>query len=99
MGHGIADEAHAAQHQEHPDRARAERESERAGERPAHELEFRERRDQEIEHQAAGSTHSAARSSNASHIRRATKRFSGVRTTGVLPQATGSRASSKVSGK
>ena len=45
------------------------------------------------------STHSAACSSNASHMRRAASRFSAVSTVAVRPQATGSRASSSVSGK
>ena len=46
--HGVADQAHAPQHQEHADRAGAERERERAGERAAHELELGERRDERV---------------------------------------------------
>ncbi len=40
--HGVADERHAPQHQEHADRAGAERQRQRAGQRPAHELELGE---------------------------------------------------------
>ena len=42
MRHGVAYERHAAQHQEHADGTRAERQRQRAGERTAHELELAE---------------------------------------------------------
>ena len=47
----------------------------------------------------AATTQASACSSKASHIRRAFSMFSGVSTSAVAPQATGSRASSSVSGK
>ena len=42
MRHGVADQAHPPQHQEHADRPGAERQREHAGQRAAHELEFGE---------------------------------------------------------
>ena len=48
---------------------------------------------------ACSSGQSSACWSKASHMRRAASRFSGVSTFAVWPQATGSRASSSVSGK
>ena len=75
----------------------------------AHELELGERGDEEVVHgnhdatdlmpQSAAPRIRAACSSNASHMRRAVSRFSAVSTVAVRPQATGSRASSSVSGK
>ena len=48
--HGIAGQAHAPQHQEDADRARAGRKHQRPGERALHESEFDERRDEQIIH-------------------------------------------------
>ena len=48
MRHRVADEAHPPQHQEDADRARAERERERAGERAPHEGEFDEGGDEVV---------------------------------------------------
>ena len=48
VGHGIADKAHPAQHQEHADRAGAERLSECTDQRPAHEREIGKGRDQRV---------------------------------------------------
>ena len=48
MRHGVADQAHAPQHQEHADRRGAERERKRADQRAAHELEFDEWSDEEV---------------------------------------------------
>src|SRR5438270_417834 len=95
MRHGVADEAHAAQHQEYADRSSAERERKRADQRAAHEGKFEEGREEIIVNHAA---HSCAPSSNASHMRRAFRRFSAVSTSLVAPHATGSRASNSASG-
>ena len=48
MRHRVADQAHAAQHQEHADRPGAERERERADQRAAHEGELDERGDEGV---------------------------------------------------
>jgi hypothetical protein len=48
MRHGIAGEAHPAQHQENADRRRSERDRDAADERPAHELELGEGGDEEV---------------------------------------------------
>ena len=54
MRHGVTDQAHAPEHQEHTDRAGAERQRNDGGQRAAHELEIRERIDQGLpDHQAA----------------------------------------------
>ena len=78
MRHGVADEAHPPQHQEHADRRAAERQRDHGGERAAHELEFGEGRDQRVVDHAIRrpatarvATQAAALSSKASHIRRA----------------------------
>ena len=75
----------------------------RADQRAAHEFEVGERRDQGVvEHKrrhAASTAQASACSSNASHMRRALLRFSAVKTSRVAPQATGSRASSRLCGK
>src|SRR5205814_5067685 len=84
--------AHPAQHQEYAKRTSTKRKRNRAGKRPAHEFELDEGADQ-------GVVHTVACSSKASHMRRASNRFSAVRTFLVSPHATGSRASSSVSGK
>src|SRR5436189_196544 len=96
MRHGVADEAHAAQHQEHADRSRSQGERQRAGERAPHELELGEGGNEIIVHgecDHAATTQASACSSNASHMRRALVMLSGVSTVAVAPQATDSRAS------
>src|SRR6185437_4195827 len=105
--HGVANEAHSPQHQEYADRRAAECQGDHGGQRAAHELEFGEGGDQRIVQQhgqaareeVLSATQAAAPSSNASHIRRASSRLSGVSTSAVKPQATLPRASSRVSGK
>ena len=107
--HGVADQAHPPQHQKHADRRRAQRQCERADQRTAHEFEIGERRDQGVvdhvlragrsEFHAASTAQASACSSKASHMRRALLRFSAVKTSRVAPQATGSRASSRLCGK
>ena len=46
--HGVADQAHSPQHQEHTDRRAAQRQRDHGRERAAHEFEFGKRRDQRI---------------------------------------------------
>ena len=48
MGHGIAHQAHASQHQENADRRGPDRERQHTNQGAAHELEFDKWRDQEI---------------------------------------------------
>ena len=104
MRHGIADQAHPAQHQEDADRRRAERKRKSAGQRAAHEFEFQKRADQQVVEHRSGrrlreTAQAAASSWKASHMRRAVSRFSGVNTSAVSPQATDRRASKSVCGK
>src|SRR5947209_19660669 len=102
MRHGVAEEAHAPKHHEDADGTGTERQRDRADERAAHEVEFCERRDdnvvESVKHQAALRTHSCACSSKTSLMRRAAVRFDGVSTSSVRPQATASRASRSVCG-
>ena len=88
--HGIAGEAHAAQHQEDADRAAAERDGDHAHERALHELEFGKRRVEQVEHdrapQATWRWHTSACGSYASTMRRAFSRFSALSTSrGLAP--------------
>ena len=55
MRHDVAHQAHAAQHQEHPDRGRPQRQGEAADEGPAHERELLKGADHGIDerHQSA----------------------------------------------
>src|SRR6516225_11292395 len=105
MRHGVADQAHAPQHQKNANRRRAEGERERADQRPPHKFKIRERSDQiVVQHRlcliySAATAQVSAASSKASHMRRVLFRFSAVSTSRVGPQATGSRASNNVSGK
>src|ERR1700737_1719520 len=106
MRHRVTNQAHPPQHQEHADRGAAERQRDHRRQRAAHELEFSEGRDQRVgDHgnqaarEGAYTTQAVALSSKASHIRRASRRFSDVSTCAVAPQATSPRANSNVSGK
>ena len=100
MGHGVAGQAHAAQHQEHADRRPADGQRRGAGECSAHEAEFDEGLDQKLEHRhEANLWQIAAPSSKASPIRLAWSWFSGCSTSAVGPKAIGSRARYRVSGK
>ena len=48
MRHGVADQTHPPQHQEHADRRAAQRQRDDGGQRPAHEFELGEGRDQRV---------------------------------------------------
>ncbi len=48
MRHGVADQTHSPQHQEHADRRAAQRKRDHGRQRPAHEFEFDKGRDQRV---------------------------------------------------
>src|SRR3974377_2498877 len=95
MRHGVADQAHAPQHQKNADRGGAEGERERADQPPPHKFKIRERSDQiVVQHRvcliySAATAQVSAASSKASHMRRALFKFSTVSTSLVGPQPPG----------
>src|SRR5206468_4126690 len=93
-------EAHAPEHQEDPDRTGADGQDARTGKSATHEGIVGKGGDQDFEYRhAILASHQGALASQASFMRLAFSRFSGLSASTVLPQATGSRASSTVSGK
>ena len=99
MGHRVARQAHAAQHQEYPDRRGADRDRDATHQRAPHEAEIGEGLDEELPHHAAFRPHVCGGPAQASHIWRARNWFSAVSTCAVGPWATSSRASISVRGK
>jgi hypothetical protein len=101
MRQGVAHQAHAPEDQEHAERAAAQGQGQAGDQGVAHEDEFLEGRQKEIVEMVHASLRRqvAADSSQASDIWRASCKFSGVRTSVVLPQPMGSRAIIRVLGK
>src|SRR5262249_27884197 len=103
--HCVAHEAKTAEHEEHPDRRRAERKRKAAHQRAAHEGEVDEGIDDAVHHAEIRSlapaprSHTSACSSQASVSWRAAARCLAVSTCLVGPQAMTSRASRSVLGK
>ena len=99
VGHRVARQAHAAQHQEYAYRRRADRDRDAAHQRAPHEAEIGEGLDEELPHHAAFRPHMCGGPAQASHICCARNWFSAVSTCAVGPWATSSRASMSVRGK
>ena len=101
MGKGVAHQAHAPEDQEHADGAAAQGQGQAGDQGVAHEDEVLEGSQEEVEEMVHPTLRrqAAADSSQASDIWRASCKFSGVRTSAVLPQPMGSRAIIKVLGK
>src|ERR1700712_5758802 len=100
MAHGVADKAHAPQHQEDSDRAGAEAQADAGNQGTPHEAVIGKGRQEDVvDHSDASVSgrQASAFSSQLSAIARARLRFPADMTSSVRPQATSSRAISSVS--
>ena len=102
MRQGVAHQAHAPEDQQHAHGAAAQGQGQTGDQGVAHKhevLEGSQEKGKKIGQHVLLRRQASAVSSQASDIRRASCRFSGVRISAVSPQPMGSRASSRVLGK